>query len=69
VTTAALDCPRLGSTEARIFTPPLPLHVRDDYKNAVWRVNSRGDGYWCGHTHIDGLNCSDTWGYDCIEFL
>lgn len=69
--TTALDVPRLGSTAARIFTPPLPGHCHsgNDYKNAVLRVDAEGEQYWCGHTHMYGMTCRDTFGYDCIEFL
>lgn len=60
MTVTAVDVPRLGSTEARVFTPPLETNLIDEY----WKPYNG-----CSHTHLDGLTCETSWGYDCIDFL
>lgn len=64
MTAALLDeaPPRFGSTQARLFTPPLEKHV-NPYLNPDTVCDQ------CHCKHIDGLSCQVTYGYSCIHFL
>jgi hypothetical protein len=68
--TTALEVPRLGAEQARVATPPLPMHVHpEDECGQVLLTDSDGKTHWCGHTHMYGMTCKDTFGFACIKFL
>lgn len=69
--TAVIDeaPPRLGSTQARLFTPPLQENIDPNYLNPLIVQQPEEECPKCECVHIDGMTCDVTFGYSCVTFL